>query len=74
MVALAGLGGLRMPSETISLTWADVDWERNRLSVPSPKTERTGKTHRVIPLFTLLRPHLEAAFDQTPECTVFIIP
>jgi integrase len=74
MVALARFGGLRMPSETFSLTWADVDWERNRLSVPSPKTEHTGKTHRVIPLFALLRPHLEAAFDQTPEGTVFIIP
>ena len=65
--ALARFGGLRIPSEAFSLKWSDVDWERNRMSVPSPKTERLGKTHRVIPLFSLIRPHLEAAFDQATE-------
>lgn len=74
LVALARFGGLRTPSESFSLTWADVDWERNRLSVPSPKTEHSGRTHRVIPLFQLLRPHLETAFDQAEEGSVYIIP
>jgi integrase len=50
LVALARFGGLRVPSEAFSLTWDLVDWERGRLSVPSPKTEHLGKTHRVIPL------------------------
>ncbi len=72
LVALARFGGLRVPSEAFSLTWSDVDWERGRLTVPSPKTEHLGKPHRVIPLFPLLRPHLEAAFEQAPEGSVFI--
>jgi hypothetical protein len=36
---------------------------QSRLSVASPKTEHAGKSHRTIPRFPLLRPHLEAAFD-----------
>lgn len=74
LVALARFGGLRVPSEAFSLTWGDVDWGRGRLSVPSPKTEHLGKPHRVIPLFPLLRPHLEAAFEQAPEGSVYIFP
>lgn len=74
LVALARFGGLRIPSEAFSLAWGDVNWERNRLTVPSPKTRSHGKPHRVIPLFTLLRPHLEAAFDHAEEGSEFIIP
>jgi integrase len=74
LVALARFAGLRTPSEPFSLTWGDVDWERGRLSVPSPKTEGTGKPHRVIPLFRLLRPHLEAAFEHAEESTEFVFP
>ena len=40
-----------MQSEAFSLTWGHIDWERGRLSIPSPKTEHQGKSHRVIPLF-----------------------
>jgi integrase len=68
LVALARFTGLlRVPSEAFSLTWGDVNWERGRLSVPSPKTGHMSKSYRVIPLFPLLRPHLEAAFEQMPE-------
>ncbi len=74
LVALARFGGLRVPSEAFSLTWGDVDWERGRLNVPSPKTEHLGKPYRVIPLFPLLRPHLEAAFEQAPEGSVYVFP
>lgn len=74
LVALARFGGLRTPSESFSLTWGDVDWERGRLSVPSPKTENSGKGHRVIPLFTLLRPHLEVAFEHAEEGSEFVFP
>jgi len=74
LVALARFGGLRVPSEAFSLAWGDVDWERGRLTVPSPKTEHLAKPHRVIPLFPLLRPHLEAAFEQAPEGSVYIFP
>ncbi len=74
LVGLARFGGLRVPSEAFSLTWGDVDWERCRLSVPSPKTEHLGKAHRVIPLFPLLRPHLEAVFEQAVAGSVYIFP
>ncbi len=74
LVGLARYGGLRIPSEAFSLTWGDVDWERGRLSVPSPKTEHTGKTHRIIPLFPLLRPCLEAAFMEAEEGDVYVFP
>ena len=52
----------------------DADWERNRLSIPPPKPRSYGKSHRVIPLFTLLRPHLEAAFEHAEEGSEFIVP
>ncbi len=74
LVALARFGGLRIPSEAFSLTWGDVDWERERLSVPSPKTEHLGKSHRVIPLFPLLRPHLETAFEHAEEGAEHVFP
>jgi integrase len=64
IVGLSRYGGLRCPSETLALTWGDIDWARNRIRVPSPKTERhKGKAWREIPLFPELRADLEAAFD-----------
>jgi integrase len=65
MVALSRYGGLRCPSETLSLKWADVDWERNLIRIPSPKTEHhDGKDCRLIPLFPELRPYVLDAFEQ----------
>ena len=59
---LSRYGGLRCPSEHLALTWADVDWERNRLRVPSPKTEHhEGRDHRWIPLFPEIRRELRRA-------------
>ena len=40
IIALARFGGLRCPSEVLSLEWRHVDWERGRVAVPSPKTDR----------------------------------
>jgi integrase len=74
IVALSRFGGLRCPSEHFALVWADIDWERSRIRVPSPKTARhEGKDERWIPLFPELRPYLEEAFDQTPEGTEYVI-
>ncbi len=59
IVALSRHGGLRCPSEVLSLRWQDVDWEAERIRVPSPKTEHhPGKESRAIPLFPELRPYL----------------
>lgn len=45
--ALSRFGGLRCPSEHLALTWGDVDWERGRMRVPSPKTaHHEGKAER----------------------------
>ena len=64
IIALCRFGGLRCPSEVLSLEWRHVDWERNRITVPSPKTDRyDGKGSRTIPLFAELRPYLEEAFE-----------
>jgi integrase len=74
LVALARYGGLRIPSEALALTWANVNWEHGKLTVPSPKTVRCGKPYRVIPLFPLLRPHLGAVWDITPEGETYVFP
>ena len=72
--ALARFGGLRTPSETLLLRWGDVDWERGRLLIRSPKTEHhEGKDSRHVPIFPELRPHLEAAWDQAAEGAEFVI-
>ena len=36
--ALSRFGGLRCPSEHLALCWGDVDWQRSRITVHSPKT------------------------------------
>src|SRR5262249_5867412 len=59
--ALSRYGGLRCPSEHLALTIGDLDWERERLRVDSPKTGV-----RWIPIFPELRPHLEAALEAAP--------
>ena len=72
--ALARFGGLRTPSETLLLRWADVDWERGRLLIRSPKTEHhEGKDSRLVPIFPELRPHLEMAWDQAAEGAEFVV-
>jgi len=64
IIALARFGGLRCPSEVLSLEWRHVDWERGRLTVPSPKTQRyDGKGSREIPLFPELRLALTEAHE-----------
>jgi len=56
------------------LTWGDIDWERCRLTVPSPKTEGQGKPYRVIPIFPLLRPYLDEAFDAAEVGSEYVFP
>ncbi len=74
IVALSRYGGLRCPSEVLSLRWEDVDWEHGRIVVTSPKTEHhPGKATRTIPLFAELRPILEEAFDLAPEGAVYVV-
>ncbi|MGD9855477.1 MAG: phage integrase SAM-like domain-containing protein [Planctomycetaceae bacterium] len=68
MFALARYGGLRCPSEVLSLRWQDIDWERERIIVASPKTEHhEGGESRAVPLFPELRPFLDACYELAPE-------
>lgn len=65
LFALSRFGGLRCPSEHLRLRWGDVNWETNRITVRSPKTEHhEGKAERVIPLFPELRPYLQAVLNE----------
>jgi len=74
LFALSRFGGLRCPSEHLGLTWADVDWERSRFRVRSPKTEHhERKGERWVPIFPELRPYLEEVFDMAPVGTVYVI-
>lgn len=75
ILALARLGGLRCPSEVLSLEWRHIDWVANRITVPSPKTERyAGQAQRVIPLFADLRPYLEAAQAAAAPDQTHVVP
>jgi integrase len=61
---LARLAGLRTPSETHGLTLGDIDWERSRLRVRSPKTaHHTGHEQRIVPIVPQLMEILQQAFD-----------
>jgi integrase len=74
IVALSRYGGMRCPSEVLSLRWQDIDWAAGRLLVTSPKTEHhPGKETRTIPLFPELRPILEEAFEAALEGTVYVV-
>ncbi len=74
LVALSRYGGLRCPSEHLGLRWGDIDWERNRMQVTSPKTARyaNGKS-RIVPLFPELRRRLEEVWEQAEPGNEFVI-
>ncbi len=74
IVALCRYGGIRCPSELLPLTWDDVNWERNRFLVRSPKTEHNeGGADRWVPIFAELRPYLSDAFEQAEPGTLYLI-
>ena len=73
IIALARFGGLRTPSETLALKWSDVDWDLQRIRIPSSKTENCGKASRVIPLFPELLPYLLDASELAAKGTEHVI-
>ncbi|MCX7402279.1 MAG: tyrosine-type recombinase/integrase [Planctomycetia bacterium] len=74
IVALSRFGGLRCPSEVLSLRWQDIDWKANRIVVQSPKTEHhAGKASRIIPFFPELLPVLLESFDLAPNGAEFVV-
>ncbi|MFM8572597.1 MAG: tyrosine-type recombinase/integrase, partial [Pirellula sp.] len=73
IIALARYGGLRCPSEVLSLRWQDIDWDKQRINVPSPKTAHHGKESRMIPLFPELQVALEEAWELAPEGAIYVV-
>ena len=73
IVNLSRYGGLRCPSEVLSLRWEDINWEANRIVVQSPKTKRHGKASRTIPMFPELVTVVSEAFDQAEEGTEHVV-
>ncbi|HEX5104213.1 MAG TPA: tyrosine-type recombinase/integrase [Pirellulaceae bacterium] len=75
IVALARYGGLRTPSEPLSLRWQDINWDTLRIVVTSPKTEHhEGKGSRVIPLFPELLKPLREAYEAAEPGAEFVLP
>jgi integrase len=72
--ALCRYAGLRCPSEVLGLRWQDVNWDRSRMLVHSPKTEHhEGHESRMVPIFPELRPYLMAAFEEAEPGTEHVI-
>ena len=74
IVALSRYGGLRCPSEVLSLKWTDVNWELGRVLVHSPKTERfANKASRLIPLFPELKAILLESQEKAEVGSVYVV-
>ena len=74
LFALSRFGGLRCPSEHLTLKWADIDWARNRITVRSPKTEHHSDGGvRQVPIFPELRPYLDDVWEQAEKGDEYVI-
>jgi integrase len=74
IVALARYGGLRCPSEVLSLRWEDIKWDADKIVVTSPKTEHhPGKETRTIPLFPELRSVLGEAQYLAADGAIYVV-
>ncbi len=74
LIGLARYGGLRVPSESHILTWADVDWGRGRLNVRSPKTAHwEGHEARAVPMTAALRRLLDDAYEAAQDGQICVL-
>ncbi len=62
IVALSRYGGLRCPSEHLVLKWSDVNWDKRKFRVDSPKTGE-----RWVPIFPELAPFLDEVWTWAQE-------
>jgi integrase len=75
LFGLARWGGLRIPSEPRRLTWADVDWERERFLVHCSKTEgHAGHETRMVPMFPELSPLFDQRFSEAADGDELVLP
>lgn len=68
VIASARYGGLRIPSETLSLKWTDIDWSTSRVTVIDSKR----KTVRVVPLFPKWRTALDNLLQSDNEPAEYV--
>tara|TARA_Y100001934_G_scaffold277636_1_gene376870 strand:+ start:269 stop:1594 length:1326 start_codon:yes stop_codon:yes gene_type:complete len=74
IVALARFGGIRIPSELVTLKWSDINWEEEKITIHSSKTEHhQGKGTRIIPLFPEIRPYVEEQYELAEPGNPFVI-
>lgn len=74
LIALSRYGGLRCPSEHLALRWSDIDWQRHRITVSSPKTEgNENQETRIIPLFPELVPLLRQARAEAADADEYVM-
>jgi integrase len=72
--ALARYGGLRCPSEIVTLKWGDIDWKKGQFIVWDTKRKRhDGRETRTVPLFPEIRPFLHARHQATDRDPVWVI-
>jgi len=74
LVGLARWLVLRIPSEALALTWADVDFANRRFVARAAKTEhlKDGGV-RLVPMFQELAPLFQAVFDEATEGAAHVI-
>ena len=72
IVVLCRFGGLRCPSEIFALRWTDIDFDRGRMKVRSPKGEGFGKGVREAPHFLEVRQVLSELYLE-PDGGEFVI-
>ena len=80
IIGLSRFGGLRCPSEVLTLKWGNVDFETSRMTFVAPKNEgHDDEGIRTCPLFTELRPILQNLYDLAtvegvrPDPATFVI-
>ena len=72
IVSLCRFGGLRCPSEVLTLRWSDIDFDRGRMLIRSPKLEGQQGEFREMPLFPEVRTALEELMIE-PDGAEFVI-
>lgn len=76
IIALSRFGGLRCPSEVLSLQWDGICWNNKAdgIVVISPKTKRyPNGARRIMPMFSELVEPLQIAWKNRPEGAKFVI-
>jgi integrase len=74
IVALCRFNGLRCPSEVLALEWSAINWERDRMTILSPKLEHLDSGGlRVCPIFPETRAILDRCYDAAKEGERFVV-